>query len=82
MKELMGLIEQSLRSCFRDKIHVLSTVNTIFFIVLLSFSFCTTAKLDRIQRKIDHRYFNITRSLEDIHDVEIDTYKGRVEKRK
>ena len=34
--------------------------------------------LSEIEKKVDYRYFNLTRSLEDIYNVEIDTYKGRV----
>lgn len=30
--------------------------------------------------KIDFRYFNLTRTLEDLHNVKIDTHYGRVEK--
>lgn len=32
----------------------------------------------KILNKIDHRYFNTTRSLQDIHGVEIETRQGRV----
>ena len=34
--------------------------------------------LSEIEKKVDYRYFNLTKSLEDIYNVEIDTYKGRV----
>ena len=34
--------------------------------------------LSEIEKKVDYRYFNLTRSLEDISNSEIDTYKGRV----
>lgn len=36
------------------------------------------ARLDKVERKTDFRYFNLTRSLEDIHKVEIDTENGRI----
>lgn len=38
------------------------------------------ARLDKVEKKTDFRYFNLTRSLEDIHKVEIDTKNGRVVK--
>ncbi len=34
------------------------------------------------REKIHFRYFNLTRSLEDLHQVEIDTKDGRVVRRK
>ncbi|DAB01942.1 TPA: hypothetical protein CPT96_03290 [Candidatus Gastranaerophilales bacterium HUM_10] len=37
-------------------------------------------KVVKCEKKTDFRYFNLTRSLEDIHNVKIDTYRGRVEK--
>ena len=33
---------------------------------------------DDIKKKIDHRYFNITRTLEDCFEVNVDTYNGAV----
>lgn len=36
------------------------------------------ARLDKVERKTDFRYFNLTRSLEDIHKIEIDTENGRI----
>ena len=36
------------------------------------------AELNKVEKKTDFRYFNLTRSLEDIHKVEIDTKDGRI----
>lgn len=81
MKEFIGMVEQSLRSFFKDKVNTLITLNvTGFLIIVVMFSY-NFSQLDRIKRKVDHRYFNITNSLQDIHSVEIDTYKGRVVRR-
>lgn len=33
-------------------------------------------RLDGVEKKTDYRYFNTTRSLEEIHDVRIDTMTG------
>ena len=82
MKELIGIVEQSLRSFFKDKMNAMLTINIIFFIVILIFLGSISLKIDKIKKKVDHRYFNITNSLQDIHGVEIDTYKGRVVKKR
>ena len=37
-------------------------------------------RVDKVERKVDFRYFNLTRSIEEIHAVEIDTKDGRVRK--
>ena len=38
------------------------------------------AEVKTNRNKIHFRYFNLTRSLEDIHNVKIDTKNGRIEK--
>lgn len=38
--------------------------------------------LIKIEKKIDHRYFNTTRTLEDIHGVNINTYDGKIIERR
>ena len=38
------------------------------------------AEIKTNRNKIHFRYFNLTRSLEDIHKVKIDTKNGRIEK--
>lgn len=35
-------------------------------------------RMDKIEKKIDFRYFNLTNSLQDIHHVRIDTLHGEV----
>lgn len=36
------------------------------------------SKIEKAEKKVDFRYFNTTRSLQDIHSVEIETRQGRV----
>lgn len=33
-------------------------------------------RLDKLEKKVDFRYFNTTHSLEEIHDIRIDTLNG------
>lgn len=37
-------------------------------------------KMEKLKTQVDFRYFNTTRSLEDIHNVRIDTHYGDVRK--
>ena len=39
----------------------------------------TQQAITQCEKKIDFRYFNLTRSLEDIFKIKIDTHQGRVE---
>ncbi len=59
-----------------------NNILTILFIVGLSAIFLlqiyTLTRLNDVNRKIDHRYFNLTNSLQDIHNVEIETLHGRI----
>lgn len=80
MKEFIGMVEEGLRSFFKDKINTLISINIVGFLILFVMFSYNFGQIDKVKRKIDHRYFNITNSLQDIHSVEIDTYKGRVVK--
>lgn len=67
-----------IKNLFREKINiVIFLLIAILSLNIYEFAF-NLENYTRIRKKIDHRYFNITRSLEDIHNVEIDTYKGEV----
>lgn len=37
-------------------------------------------EIKSVEKKVDFRYFNLTRSLESIYNIEIDTKDGRVRK--
>lgn len=37
--------------------------------------------VQKAEKKVDFRYFNLTRSMEEIHNVKIDTYRGQLDKR-
>ena len=65
-----------IKNLFREKINL-----AILSLNIYAFVF-ETNNFDRVRKKIDHRYFNTTRSLEQIHNVEIDTYKGELKKTK
>lgn len=36
--------------------------------------------IQKTEKKVDFRYFNLTNSLQDIHNVKIETQHGRIEK--
>lgn len=38
------------------------------------------SRVGKVEKKVDFRYFNTTRSLEDIHGVEINTKNGKLER--
>lgn len=40
------------------------------------------ANIIKVNKKVDFRYFNLTRSLESIHKVEINTRDGKIERNK
>ena len=51
-------------------------VISLIFITLLFTSYIICVNIALSERKTDYRYFNLTRSLEDINNVHIDTYDG------
>ena len=38
-------------------------------------------EFNKLNKKIDFRYFNMTRSIEEIHNIKIDTQNGEIKKR-
>lgn len=67
-----------IKNLFREKINIVIFLLTILLLVNIYGFVYYNMHFTKIRKKIDHRYFNITRSLEDIHNVEIDTYKGEI----
>ena len=56
----------SIKTLFREKI------NIVIILLIAIFSFNIFA-YNQIKKKIDHRYFNTTTSLEEIHNIKINT---------
>ena len=88
MNELLIKIGQNISKNLKDKINILILLS----LASLVYNFYTFGKTQNyineiqnlvklVEKKVDFRYFNINQSLQDIHKVEIETYKGRVVKR-
>ena len=66
------------------KSYALQLINTLIIVGLCFYCHAEFIKIENkmseyntsTAKKIDHRYFNLTRSLEDIHNVRIDTLNG------
>lgn len=92
MKRLIALTEESVKSFLAEKSNKLFLFTLIGFGILGYFQYQETSKTEllikkmedsnmEIKKKIDHRYFNLTRSLEDIFDTQIDTFNGKAAKK-
>ena len=82
MKSVLFTDIKSFIKYVQKKSYVLQTI-TLIVLILICYRqeviYTNILKnLSEIEKKVDYRYFNLTRSLEDIYNVEIDTYKGRV----
>ncbi len=66
----------SIKELLREKI------NIVIFIIVISILFNVfsllyiNSKINKICKKIDHRYFNLNNTIEQINDVRINTYNG------
>lgn len=58
-----------IKNLFREKI------NIVIFLLILILCFNVYGYI-KIKKKIDHRYFNTTTTLEQLYDVKINTYNG------
>ncbi len=74
-----------LKKLFREKI------NIAIFLVILTLGFNIYSYFDiknsitdstiLIKKKVDHRYFNTTTTLEQIHNVNVNTYNGELKQK-
>ena len=66
------------------RMNLLHIINCIILCVLCFFMFNfhneTMNRIEKVEKKVDFRYFNTTRSLEGIHNVKIETKHGTVSK--
>ncbi len=75
-------LSAGLKKMFREKI------NIVIFLVILSLGFNVYSYVDikgsitenttLIKKKIDYRYFNTTKTLEQIHNVDVNTYNDEL----
>lgn len=73
--------EMKQTSLIKNKINLLFIIIIVCFAVLFMQQIFIIQSMDKIKRKVDHRYFNITNSMQDIYNVEIETLHGRVVKK-
>lgn len=64
--------------------YAIQAILLILFVVFAIYQIQTNQsilnRLDKVERKVDFRYFNSTKSIEEIHAMEIDTKDGRIRK--
>lgn len=85
MSKLVLELTTGIKDLFREKI------NLVIFLLIANlcvsiYGYTTinaniTNSTVAIKKKVDHRYFNTTTSLEEIHNVKIDTYKGELKQK-
>ncbi len=71
MTNLIIQISTGIKSFFREKI------NIVIFLLILIFTFNIYGFI-KIKKKIDHRYFNTTTTLEEIYNVKVNTLNGEL----
>lgn len=69
-----------IKNLFREKINIVIALLVsilainIYQIVLESHNYI------KVRKRIDYRYFNSTKTLEELNNVEINTYNGEIKK--
>lgn len=62
--------------------YIIQTTTLILLIAFMARQEYTNQAINEnitnVNKKIDFRYFNLSRSLQDIHNIEIDTKDGRI----
>lgn len=82
MSNFMLELGVGIKNLFREKI------NLVIFLVILSLGFNIYSYIDTktsiknnatdIKKKVDHRYFSTTTTLEKIHNIEVNTHNGEL----
>lgn len=67
-----------IRNFMRKENNFISVLLILILIFSIYSHIITANMLINIKKKVDHRYFNTTTSLEQIHHVRIDTYDGQL----
>lgn len=75
MKSLLFSDVKSFIKCIQKRSYVLQLINLI---LLSSFIIYQVQMNNQIIKRVNHRYFNLTESLKEIHGVNIDTQNGHV----
>lgn len=74
MEELV----RNMKRVFREKFNII----ILLLLMLLILNICElkyySDNFTKVNKKIEHRYFNITHSLQDIHGVKINTLNGEI----
>lgn len=76
----MEEISKAIKNLFREKINLVITLLILIFSFNIYEYVQSINNFVRIRKKIDHRYFNITKTIEDIYNIEINTLNGEIKK--
>lgn len=92
MLEILANLEKRARSFFTNALNIVlivCVVNTVFSVLAYRQALVNKEEIRKIEeraelshvaikKKIDHRYFNLTKSAEEIHRVRINTLNGEL----
>lgn len=82
MSKLLMELNTELRKMFRDKLNFVILLLVILFGVnvyeYISLNNKITQANIEIKKKVDFRYFNTTKTLEELNNVDIDTLNGEL----
>lgn len=94
MLEILANLEKRARSFFTNALNIaliVCVVNTVFSVLAYRQALVNKEEIHKIEeraelshvdikKKIDHRYFNLSRTLEEIHEVKINTKNGELKR--
>lgn len=63
--------------CTRIQNFLREKINLVIFLLILTLGFNVYGFI-KIKKKIDHRYFNTTTTIEQVHNVDVNTYNGEL----
>lgn len=92
MLEILANLEKRARNFFANALNIVlivCIVNTVFSVLAYRQALVNKKEIRKIEeraelshvdikKKIDHRYFNLTKSAEEIHRVKINTLNGEL----
>ena len=73
MRDFIEMLYSRIYNTFAERNNII----IVLLVVILCFNIHA---YDKLKRKIDHRYFNTTTTIEKIHNVKINTLNGELKR--
>ena len=69
-----------IKNLFREKINIVIALLVLILAINVYQIIHESNNYTKLRKRVDYRYFNSTKTLEELNNVEINTYNGEIKK--